>query len=368
MPRPQSFRPLNDEHLERRCPFNPQMLRLARNYHGLTKKALAQKITVSPAFVTLVEDGIKVPSTETMNRLVAMLGFPKSFYQQTGFIEAVPTSFFRRRLRLNKSIMLQCTARMALFKRCLGLLLEEVEGPDLRLPRIDPGEHLEGTRGVAKLTRRALRIPLGPIYNLTEILESSGVLVVPFDFGTMKIDGCSDWVGDVPFILFNPAIPRSRLRHTLAHELGHLVMHDVIAEDCEIEANEFAAELNMPASEIRHQLLPVRIENLARLKIHWKCSMSALLYRAFDLGLISPRKKRYYWSMMRRYGYHLNEPHEDKLPIETPEALKVLILTYLKDMGFTRKSLIEYLRLFEEPFSDFFDVDVPRFRIVSSRD
>ena len=342
------------------------MLRLARNYHGLSKKGLAQKITVSPAFVTQVEDGMKVPSTATMNRLTGRLGFPKSFYQQTGFIEAVPTSFFRRRLALKKSVMSQCTARMALFKRCLGLLLEEVNGPDLRLPRIDPGEHKEGTRGVAKLTRRALRIPPGPIFNLTGILESSGVLVIPFDFRTRKIDGCSDWVGGVPFILFNPAIPRSRLRHTLAHELGHLVMHDVIAEDNEIEANVFAAELNMPASEIRHQLLQVRIDHLIRLKIHWRCSMSALLYRAFDLGLISPRKKRYYWSMMRQYGYHINEPHEDKLPIETPEALKELILTYINDMGFTRKSLIEHLQLFEEPFSDFFDVDVPKLRVVPS--
>ena len=345
-------------------PLNPQMFTLSRNYHGLSKKAVAEKIGVSPGFITHIENGAKTPSSTTIEKLTRQLGFPKSFYHQPGIIEAPSLSLFRRRQTINKTTMTQCTARIALFKKSLELLLAKVDPPKLRLPSIDLGEQRKSPQEAARLTRLALRIPPGPIFNLTAILESSGIIISPFRFGTLKVDGYSDWVGNVPFILFNPETPRSRLRHTLAHELGHLIMHQIITENYEDEANRFAAELNMPALEIQHQLSPVTLNHLAQLKVFWRCSMAALLYRAFDLDVISPRAKRYYWSMMRKYGYHQNEPHENIILKETPEGLRELGSTYLDKMGYTRKSLIKYLRLFEEPFARFFDYDKPKFQVL----
>ena len=333
------------------------MLTLSRNYHGLSKKAVAAKILVSSPFITYVEDGVKTPSIDTMKRLTDELGFPKAFYHQPGTVESPPISLFRKRRVIDNTTLTKCAARISILKKSLELLLNKVEPPSLRLPNINPEEREEGAQEAARITRRALRIPPGPIFNLTMALEAAGILVIPFDFGTQRIDGYSDWAGDVPFILFNRETPRSRLRHTLAHETGHLVMHNIVTEDCEDEANSFAAEMNMPASEILHQLPPVRLDHLAQLKIHWRCSMSALLYRAFYLGVISPRMKRYYWSRMRRYGYHKSEPYEDKLPKETPVGVKELLGVFLYQMGLTRDSLIEYLRLFEEPFSRFFAYD-----------
>ena len=60
---------------------------------------------------------------------------------------------------------------------------------------------------------------------------------------------------DYPVILINATSPTDRKRLTIAHELGHLVLHSVdVTEELEIEANWFAAEFLMPAEVIRPQL------------------------------------------------------------------------------------------------------------------
>jgi Zn-dependent peptidase ImmA (M78 family) len=43
------------------------------------------------------------------------------------------------------------------------------------------------------------------------------------DFGTQRIDGLSQWIGDHPVLLINVIAPMDRNRLTVAHELGHLL-------------------------------------------------------------------------------------------------------------------------------------------------
>ncbi|MBK7012326.1 MAG: ImmA/IrrE family metallo-endopeptidase [Xanthomonadales bacterium] len=43
-------------------------------------------------------------------------------------------------------------------------------------------------------------------------------------------------------IFINKDVPGDRWRFTLAHELAHLVMHDIPKPDMEDEADEFASE------------------------------------------------------------------------------------------------------------------------------
>lgn len=79
--------------------------------------------------------------------------------------------------------------------------------------------------------------------------------------------------GEVPVIGFNSSLPRVRQRFIIAHELGHLLLHnksglhvdrslvrlggqaksDVVDEE-EVEANRFAAELLMPEKLIREEV------------------------------------------------------------------------------------------------------------------
>src|SRR2546421_1977476 len=97
-----------------------------------------------------------------------------------------------------------------------------------------------------------------------------------------------------------------RLRYTLAHELGHLIMHhDSTDADAERQADIFAAEFLMPSRDVRPYLYNLTVEKLANLKTYWKVSMSALIKRASDLDAITSRHARTLWMKMAQAGYKL---------------------------------------------------------------
>ena len=98
-------------------------------------------------------------------------------------------------------------------------------------------------------------MPNGPVLSMTSSVEDAGGIVVLIDFGTPLVDGVSRWVPGLPPLFFlNQAAPGDRGRMTLAHELGHMVMHHVARAEMEVQAFEFAQEFLMPAKDIRHQL------------------------------------------------------------------------------------------------------------------
>jgi Zn-dependent peptidase ImmA (M78 family)/transcriptional regulator with XRE-family HTH domain len=341
--------------------FNPDMLRLVRDVHQKSKKDVAEAIDLSPGFITQLEDGSKQPSHQTVEKLEAAFGFPLSFFYQNARYAGAPTSLFRKRQTITKGILNRCTARLALATMTIRKLLGEVEPPDCVIPRLDPQETDGGAVGIARLVRIYLRIPPGPIRSIVEILEEAGVIVVPFDFGTRKIDGCSDWIDDRPIIFFNTSSAKSRLRHTLAHELGHLVMHRIVDfEQCEKEADAFAGEFNMPAAEIRSHLLALNLNKLATLKAHWKSAMSAILYRAKVLGVVSDYKYKSLLIELHERNYHIDEPNEDLIPLERPQSIEHLLEAYFESMDADKESMLEHVKLREAVFNDI----LPRGRML----
>lgn len=338
--------------------FNSEMLTLAREFIQLTKKELAEQVGVAPSFITDLEDGNKLPSAETLEKIARSTGFPIEHFFGKGRFESAPSSMFRKRKTIPQSVIRCATARIALLKRCMCDLLLEVDAPGRRLPRLDPDEVSGGVPAIAAMVRQALRIPDGPIRNLTGILEEHGVFVIPFDFGSLKIDGCSDWVADHPVILFNPNVSRSRLRHTLSHELGHLVMHDfILDEDQENQADAFAGCFNLPREQIASQLIPLNMGRLAGLKAHWKSSMGAILHRAGELGVISERQIRYFWMNLRKVSGHGEEPHEDLIPIERPRLLADLIHAFQESAVSSQCDIPTFLKVSESTFLTLFPIN-----------
>lgn len=338
--------------LELRQEFNPEMLALAREFHGFTVKELAEALGVTSSYVCQLESGIRHPSEVTLNKLISVLKFPARHYFEPGRRESVHPSFYRRKVLVSPVVLRQCSAKMHTIRRNIEKLLSQVNASEVRLPYIDPDECQDGVREVAMKTRLHLRVPAGPIRNLTEILEEAGVIVVPFDFGTRKIDACSECVAGRPVIFINQLMPASRIRHTLAHEAGHLIMHKFITEECEQQADHFAAEFNLPEDDIKSDLNPMNLDRLARLKLKWKSSMQAILYRAEALGVVSSRTARYNWMLMRRYRFHETEPHEDMMPVEKPTALKELLEVFTDSLKFTDNELIEFLNIFDDFYTE----------------
>lgn len=96
-----------------------------------------------------------------------------------------------------------------------------------------------------------------------------------------------------PCIFYNSNVPTTRARFTVAHELGHFVLHRrqgiyfMCQENskrlAERQANRFAAEILMPAAAVRAQdLAGWSVEYMAR---SFVVSTEAMERRAAELGL-----------------------------------------------------------------------------------
>jgi Zn-dependent peptidase ImmA (M78 family) len=121
--------------------------------------------------------------------------------------------------------------------------------------------------GQARLViRRAWKLGHEPISSLIDILEAHGVRVFAsrgcdkaFDGLMMHLDaGTAKW----PIILIDDQWPGDRQRFTLAHELGHLVLHGRLAAKEaagsslkeETACNRFAGAFLLPGDVLRRQL------------------------------------------------------------------------------------------------------------------
>ena len=174
----------------------------------------------------------------------------------------------------------------------------------------------------------------GPINNLTVAIENAGGIIIPCSFGTRKIDAMSQWAVDLPPLIFlNKEVPGDRLRFSLAHEIGHIIMHQVPTNDIEREADKFAAEFLMPKAEIAPYLTNLSIPKLANLKPYWKVSMAALLMRAGDLKKITDRQKQYLWTEMGKRGYRVKEPID--IPMEKPKTINDIVDAHLGGLGYS---------------------------------
>jgi Zn-dependent peptidase ImmA (M78 family) len=143
-------------------------------------------------------------------------------------------------------------------------------------------------------------------------------------------------------------MPGERVRLTLAHEIGHIIMHHLPTEDMEREADRFAAEFLMPPHDITPDLTSLTFANLARLKSYWKVSMAALIVRAHETGKITDRQYRTLFEQMNKNEYRMNEPVP--IPIENPTLLKDILNVYINDNGYSLSELSQLVALHEHEF------------------
>ncbi len=349
----------------------PQMVVLGRESRGLRQSDLAQRLAVSPPFLSRMESGIRPVSPEILARLSETLGYPEDFFTQTDPIIGFGTSelFHRRKQDLSNRTLGMVHAQINIRRMNLARLLKSVEIGEVNVPLLDVDEFDGDVERIAQAVRTMWHVARGPIDNLTSLLESARAVVIPFDFASTRIDAISQWPPGLPPLIFIDAnAPGDRYRLTLAHELAHMVMHlQAPNPDMEREAYRFAAEFLMPEREIRPYLSqPLTLEKLASLKPYWKVSMGALLKRASDLGIVTPRQARTLWSRMSRLGYRLREPADLDLTPETPTLYQEIIDVHRNQLGYDLSDFSKVVRLFpDETRRIYFGSGGGRLKVVS---
>jgi len=330
--------------------FNREMLIVARESRRLTQTELASEASFSQAEISKFETGLKIPTEEQVRRLAACLLYPASFFYLSESIRDFGSGcVYHRKRKTAPEASLKFLLALVNIKRIqVKQLLKAVDSvAEYRFEQLDIDEHENSAVKVAQALRAIWKLPPGPVQDVIRAIENAGGIVVPYDFGTDKIDALSQWLpGMPPLFLVNKRIPADRLRFTLSHEIGHIVMHRYPTEDMEREADEFAAEFLMPERDIKSQLYDVSLVKLASLKPYWRVSMNALLKRAGDLGTITPRNRTYLWMQMGKRGYRTHEPID--IAPEKPSLLKELLDIHRQNFGLGSRELADMMHATED--------------------
>lgn len=320
-----------------------EALETVRRSKGLTQEQLAVKAGVTQAALSRYENGLREPDQQALARVAEALGVTADFLSHAGRARAgmAVDVHMRRRATAPPGVWRQLEALLNVYRWHVSHLFEEVSmRADHRVPTFDPLE--VDPADAARIVRAQWRMPVGPVRSFVRWLEAAGCVLILEDFGTSRVDGLSQWVDDHPVILYNDISATDRVRLTLAHELGHLVLHSNIegSEDLEAEANAFAAEFLMPADIIRPSLKNLKISRLIDLKREWGVSMQALVERAYGLDLLGPSQRTSLYKMFSAKGWRVREPGSADLSPERPE-LPQEIARALLTRGLTSEEVAE---------------------------
>jgi Zn-dependent peptidase ImmA (M78 family)/DNA-binding XRE family transcriptional regulator len=314
--------------------INPKMITLARESRGLSQTELSQKIGISVSTISRFED-VPQENDEIVEKIGSTLGYPVSFFYQDFLIQP-PNIHYRKRLTLSPKIIRKADALMNIYRSNIEKMLKTIDLDAANIPVLTENKY-DSPRKIAAYLRSYWQIGKGPIKDLVAIVEKHGIMVIMFDFETDKIDGRSMMTeSGQPVIFLNKFLPGDRIRLTLAHELGHIIMHlrtiATFDRDEESEAFEFASEFLMPESEIRSSLISrLTLEKLADLKRIWKVSMAAILYWSEKLKYVTPNQSRYLWAQYSSLGYKKNEPIS--IQIDTPTLVARMVHLYIQSTG-----------------------------------
>ena len=285
----------------------------------MRKSELANNIDRSPSAVTAWEAGAKQPTAANIAELAIGLKVDPWFFAVRGEdVTTINVAPHFRSLRSTSQLLRdQALAYGQMAVDVASAIGVHAEFPTPQVPEyhVEPFDTV-GPDSAARHVREAWGLDPGPAGHQVRLLETHGVLVVFSLPGAAAIDAYSFAAADRPTVILNP-IKKDyyRQRFDVAHELGHLVMHgdaEPGSKAIEEQAHRFASELLMPAEEV-HDLLPTAMgrsawTTLFRLKEQWGVSVSALLFRARQLGRLSDVSYRNAMIRMSQQGWRRDEP------------------------------------------------------------
>jgi Zn-dependent peptidase ImmA (M78 family)/DNA-binding XRE family transcriptional regulator len=307
--------------------FEPSRLTLAREWRGITKSELAEKVGVPPATVLRIESGQRRPDLSTLARLSLVLRVSATFLARGKVSPIAIESCHFRHLRAGQQLDRKRQLAIAsLLGDVLDFLSRHVTFPRSRFsPAIRRQGATASVEERAMELRRKWGLGLAPIDDLTRLLESSGILVHPMPREHDEIHSFSLRNGQWPMIfIVRSARDSTDLRREMAHELGHLVMHagsGAASPSAETEADRFAAAFLTPARALAAEL-PDWLDwpNLHKLAERWNVSIAALVERAFQLERFSDNTYRRALATLREESPPSSRPSLDP-KLEGPSLL-----------------------------------------------
>lgn len=294
---------------------------------GLTQTELAVQSGVASGMVSMIENGHQAADSDVLRSLAEVLDCDPAYL----LADQDEPSFDRPKLRayadapqraVDRTLFDTVTAVDAIRSTRLRPL-------QVRLPIYDGDlNDDEGIDRIAADVRTAAGIDAEAVIpNVIRAAERLGCVVLPLDGELGRHWGMSLTVDGIPVIrVTRPShdpesdIPGDRQRFTVAHELGHLVLHSGSAQPSspsdasrmEREANRFAASFLVPGDAALDDLHAnggrVTLSTLSKLKQKWGYAIKAFVFRFRELGVIDDAQARSLYKQISARRWNKDEP------------------------------------------------------------
>lgn len=345
--------------------FRPEKLKEARESRGFTIRELAEKIgLITHQALSKYETGKATPPADILLSIMNLVNLPYDYF----FSEEVCDSkqdivYFRSKANTTTKLKRIHEIKMAWVIRIFKKLDTIIEFPTSDLPEcfinkrdfFQPTDFVEIEKIAIKM-RRYWNLNDGPISDITHLFEKHGIVVSSIKSDNISVDACSRWFNNKLFILIgNEQSASTRIKFTLAHELGHYLLHKYITKEefnqkeiykrMEEEANYFASSFLLPATTFSEELFSHTLDYYLLLKRRWQVSVQAMIYRSKELNLINEFQASYLWKQIAKKGWRTKEPYDDTILSESPSLLKEAIDLIIDNRVKTRKQLCEEFKL-----------------------
>ncbi len=376
--------------------FKPQQLEKALALFSIKKTDLAGALGLSPKTITAYLAGTIAPSFKVLELLLKEIPrLPLEWYylpDQPKKTENEEKFAYRSKLTTSKQERMKNESLKDIFSNGLQYLsgffkappaIRFVQAPDLELLREQDTDQARKAikNEIDKLAReqRALwGLGNAPISSLVAHAEANGIWCTRIS-GVEKVDAFSFWVTpDLPFVLLNNNKSAVRTRFDLAHEIGHLIIHQNInwrlyrsdskyRKQIEDEADCFASCFLLPEESFGLHIreLGLSLSSLQSIKPQWGASIACMIMRAEQLGIIDEDKKQYLLIRLSQFGWRKCEPYdqgENVIPYEQVQLFNKVVKALVEQEKLSEFDILKNVGLNIETFCEYFSVDKGIFR------
>ncbi|MEN3282355.1 MAG: hypothetical protein V7607_3495 [Solirubrobacteraceae bacterium] len=310
----------------------------------MTQTDLARTSGLEQSDLSRWERGLRAPSATQLARVAESLQVPITFLSDEATRFATPVH--RTQRAETKRAERMVNGRLELARLAASRLLADINiDAPFAFPTSEEPAPADAEEA-ADAIRRVWRIPPGPLKSLAGVVESAGAIVLPVDFGAENIIAAyADLRGDQRWCFTNTRTrDGARARFSLAHELGHAVLHwdrfdAPQGRDAEREAHRFAAALLMPRTEMMQAFGRIRfaLDDLVGYRERWGVSIQALITRARDIGLLAEVQYVRLYKQISARGWRKSEP--GRVPLEEPTILSDVLRIHREQHGYSEEEI-----------------------------
>lgn len=321
--------------------INEEKLRIARVLSGYSLTDLAEVLGISKQSLSQYENGIE-PRSDILLKILKELNCTMEFLEKPFQDDVIiKNKFFRATAAATANERKNQETKTTMVIRLYEFLQNFLDLPALDIPSNFTDDL--SIEDKANLLREYWGLGDKPISNIINCLESKGIVVSSFNSSNDKVLSYKIDAYTQPFysngktnfcvIVEDNKESWARKNFSLAHELGHIILHGnedsyvdksrTEQNEIESEANNFAAAFLLPAEPFKKDMIFVRkLDDFISLKAKWKVSIGAMLLRARQLEIISPEQYTKYIKYYSYRNYRKGEPLDDQIPIFKPTLFK----------------------------------------------